>query len=148
MAQTKQVWMTRNSLVVPPLPQANSSMLERCLKPSTKLPADRVADIRPQDGPVYRVDFHARVAKTIQRYGLENDDFNPTVLQMIEDLESDPKRFAKKSGDLAEARSYRLSYRSSAWRAVFVVDDVARVVKIIALDRHDEAYRQASRRID
>ena len=97
---------------------------------------------------VYRVDLHPRVAKTIARHGIENDDFSPTIIAMIVDLEADPKRYEKKSGDLADARSYRLRYRNAAWRAVFTVDDDARVVRIIALDRHDEAYRDAARRID
>lgn len=67
---------------------------------------------------------------------------------MVEDLETDPKRYAKKRGKLADARSYRIRFRGTAWRAVFTVDDDARVVSIIALDRHDEAYRQAERRIE
>jgi len=92
--------------------------------------------------------LHPRVAKAITRYGLQNEDFNPTIFAMIVDLEADPKRYEKKSGDLADARSYRLRYRNAAWRAVFTVDDNTRVVRIIALDRHDEAYRQAGRRID
>jgi len=140
--------MTRSSLVVPLLPQTNLSTLERYSTPLTKPPAGQIVDIQQQGGRVYRVEFHAGVVKTIRRYGIDSDDFNPTIATMIEDLETDPKRYEKKSGNLANARAYRLRFRNAAWRAVFTVDDNTRVVRIIALDRHDEAYRDAARRID
>lgn len=78
MVTTKQ-WTTRNLLVVPSLPDQNSLMPERYSTPSTKQPAGQVDDIQPQGGPAYLVDFHAGVVRTIQRYGIQSADFNPTL---------------------------------------------------------------------
>lgn len=85
--------------------------------------------------------------RVIQRYGLDNPDFSPLLLKMIEDLESHPKSFPKKQGRLADARAYRLRYRGAAWRAVYLVIDELQEVEVLSLAPHDEAYAQAERRV-
>jgi hypothetical protein len=73
--------------------------------------------------------------------------FRPTIGNLIDDLERDPKRHPKKNGKLAGTRAASLTFADGiAWRAVFTVDERSRVVRIIALGPHDEAYKNALRR--
>jgi hypothetical protein len=67
---------------------------------------------------------------------------------LIASLRRDPKQYAKKAGALRKARAANLRFRGGeAWRAVFMLDERARRVHIIALAPHDRAYEQALRRI-
>lgn len=67
---------------------------------------------------------------------------------MIDELETDPKRHPKKHGKLKSARAVRLRYSDGVtWRAVYTIDEIARVVLIIGLGPHDRAYDDAERRI-
>jgi hypothetical protein len=61
-------------------------------------------------------------------------------------LELDPKRFPKKHGRLKGARAAPLTFRGTAWRAVFTLDETARIVRVWALGPHDRAYDEAVRR--
>lgn len=53
------------------------------------------------------------------RWGLENADFVPTLDELIEELETNPKRFPPKMGQLAGTRAAEVLYRGATWRAVF-----------------------------
>jgi len=136
------------SLVVPQPLAASPSMPDPCSTPSTKQPAGPVGDIHDGDDlPPYLVRFDPRVAKKIQRYGIENEDFNPRIATMIADLESDPKSYPKKRDKLAEARAYSLQYRGATWRAIFLVEDDFSEVFVASFAPHDEAYNQAEQRL-
>jgi len=123
-AKTPKKRTMTKSLVVPQPLAASPSMPDPCSTPSTKQPAGPVGDIHDGDDlPPYLVRFDPRVAKKIQRYGIENEDFNPRIATMIADLESDPKSYPKKRDKLAEARAYSLKrplkYRGTTWRTLF-----------------------------
>jgi hypothetical protein len=71
-----------------------------------------------------------------------------SIGNLIADLETDPKQFAKKQGKLKAARAATLIYADGiVWRAVFVLDEKMQRVRVIALGPHDEAYKDAERRI-
>ena len=80
--------------------------------------------------------------------GVGSEQFRPSIGDLINELESNPKRYPKKQGKLKSARSAPLRYsKAVTWRAVFTVDEVARVVLVIALGPHDQAYDEAEHRI-
>lgn len=79
-------------------------------------------------------------------YGLENPDFSPTLTELIEKLETNPKQFPKKRGKLRHARAAGLKFRAVSFRAVFVLDEEARTVSVLSLDKHDVAYAKAEHR--
>lgn len=63
-------------------------------------------------------------------------------------LATNPKQFAKKHGKLAGCRAVDMTFAGSvAWRAVFVIDEPARLVNVLALGPHDSAYAEAIRRL-
>jgi mRNA-degrading endonuclease RelE of RelBE toxin-antitoxin system len=83
----------------------------------------------------------------VQRWGLANADFRPTLEELLTELEANPYQFpVKRHGKLAGARAADVTYRGDVWRVVFDVDDEYREVVILAIAKHDEAYRQAERR--
>lgn len=80
------------------------------------------------------------------RWGLENQDFMPTLDELIDELETNPKQFPPKTGKLAGARAADVLYRGATWRVIFDVDDDYLEVTILAIAPHDVAYREAERR--
>ena len=80
------------------------------------------------------------------RWGLQNADFVPTLDQLIDELEINPKQFPLKTGKLAATRAAEVFYRGATWRVVFEVDDDYLEVMILAIGPHDVAYRAAERR--
>jgi mRNA-degrading endonuclease RelE of RelBE toxin-antitoxin system len=67
--------------------------------------------------------------------------------ELTEELQTNPKQFPKKQGKLKNRRAADLRFGDGvAWRAVFEIDEAARVVYVTALEKHDEAYRSAKRR--
>jgi hypothetical protein len=48
---------------------------------------------------------------------------------------------------LKGVRAASLTFRGTAWRAVFTLDENARIVMVWALGPHDRAYEEAVRRI-
>ncbi len=83
----------------------------------------------------------------MQRWGLANADFQPTLEGLLTELETNPYQFpVKRHGKLDGARAAEITYRGTIWRVVFDVDDDYREVVILAIAEHDEAYRQAERR--
>jgi mRNA-degrading endonuclease RelE of RelBE toxin-antitoxin system len=145
--------MTTSSLVVPPLPGKTTSTRARSSERSTKQPAGppgaRSSGSAAQGGDPYRVELHPQVAKTIAAHGgVTSGLFRPSIGDLISELEIDPKRYPKKQGKLKSARAAPLRYsKAVTWRAVYTVDDVARVVLMIALGPHDQAYHEAEHRI-
>jgi mRNA-degrading endonuclease RelE of RelBE toxin-antitoxin system len=97
------------------------------------------------DGPGWRVEFAPRAARVVARYGRESADFNPTIAELIAELERDPKQFPTKGEKLKGVRAAALRYRGSAWRMPFTLDEDARVVTILVIGPHNEAYRDAAR---
>jgi mRNA-degrading endonuclease RelE of RelBE toxin-antitoxin system len=93
------------------------------------------------------VKLHREVAKLIIEYGLENEFFVPSLGELIEQLERDPKVYPKKKGRLKKARAAALAVGRNVWRAVFTIDEKARTVLILAINEHDAAYNEAMRRI-
>jgi mRNA-degrading endonuclease RelE of RelBE toxin-antitoxin system len=112
-------------------------------------PGSRSSGSAAQGGGRYRVEFHPQVAKIVAEHGgVGADVFRPSIGELIDELEIDPKRHPKKHGRLKSARAARLRYSDSVtWRAVYTIDEVARVVLIIGLGPHDRAYDDAERRI-
>ncbi|MBC5809376.1 MAG: type II toxin-antitoxin system RelE/ParE family toxin [Candidatus Eremiobacteraeota bacterium] len=93
--------------------------------------------------------MHPDVAKTITAHsGAEANVFRPSIGKLIDNLAINPKQYPKKQGKLKTARAAPLHYSDGVtWRAVYIVDDAARTVFVIALGPHDTAYQQAVRRI-
>jgi mRNA-degrading endonuclease RelE of RelBE toxin-antitoxin system len=115
--------------------------------PSTKLLGEHHGGIAPLDDRAWVVRFKRAVAVDVQRWGLANEDFAPTLEQLIAALELDPYQFPEKHGGrLADARAADLAYRGRTWRAVYDVDDDFHEVYILAIGEHSAAYDDAERR--
>lgn len=99
------------------------------------------------DDRAFRILYARQVAVDVQRWGLDNADFLPTLEELFAELEGNPYQFPiKYDGKLAGARAADVTYRGDVWRVVFDVDDDYREVHILAIDEHDAAYRAAERR--
>ena len=72
--------------------------------------------------------------------------FTPTLRELVNALRANPKQFPKKHGKLADARSADLKFENVTYRAVFTLDEAARIVYVLSLDPHDVAYKKAVRR--
>ncbi|HTV74789.1 MAG TPA: hypothetical protein VME66_13920 [Candidatus Acidoferrales bacterium] len=137
----------RNLRVAPRKGGKKISTLGASSTRSTKAQDTLPSDTPKPDDPAWRVEFQPRVARTIARFGIANADFNPTIAELILELEREPKQFPKKTGKLSAMRAASLRYHTTAWRLVFVLDERQKLVIVIAFDRHDEAYRDAARRV-
>ena len=115
-------------------------------QPPTKLPGDRDGSRYHDDHDRYLVTGEPSVLETIVQWGLENDDFEPTLLELLDVLERDPKQFPPKRDDLEGARAAHLMYRGKKYVAVFDADDDVLEVYLWSLDEHNAAYRTAERR--
>ena len=106
-------------------------------------------DIVRPDGQPWSVKFHNQVAKTIVLHGgIDSPTFRPSIGQLVSDLQTNPKQFPKKSGKLKTARAAPLKFADGiVWRAVFILDENAHIVRVIALGTHDDAYADASKRM-
>jgi mRNA-degrading endonuclease RelE of RelBE toxin-antitoxin system len=133
--------------VAQPKGAKKTSMPGASSKQSTKQQGTPPSDIPKPDAPGWHVELQPQVARTVARLGITNADFNPTIAELILELERDPKQFPKKTGKLAAVRAAPLRYRDAAWRVVFTLNEREKVVVVIALDKHDEAYRDAGRRV-
>jgi len=133
-----------NSLAVPALLPMSLSTRKNSLRQSanrkdssdTAAPADR-----------WSVNVHRDVAKLIVEHGLESEFFVPTIGELIDQLQRDPKVYPKKKGRLKKTRAAALTVGGNVWRCVFTIDENARTVLILAMSEHDVAYNQATRRI-
>jgi mRNA-degrading endonuclease RelE of RelBE toxin-antitoxin system len=112
---------------------------------SKRLPVDPGGSATLDDRG-WDVRFKRAVVVDVQRWGLENPDFIPTLAELLEALRTNPYQFPEKHGDLAGARAAELTYRGRTWRLVYDVDDYAREVYVLAIGEHDEAYDDAERR--
>ena len=122
-----------------------TSARERSSRPSTK-PQDTTRPVTPElAGHEWFVEFAPRAARVAARMGLESKDFTPALVEIITALERNPKQFPKKTGSLSHVRAASTKYRGSAWRIPFVLHEDERVVVILAIAKHDKAYRDASR---
>ena len=90
---------------------------------------------------------HRDVRKLILRYGLDSTVFRPTLGALLRALETNPKQFPKKRGKLDFVRAAEVRFRGGVWRAVFYLDESARIVFVQALGPHDIAYADAKRRL-
>lgn len=93
------------------------------------------------------MEFHREVGKDIAGYGLCDRRFTPTIRELVDALKANPKQFPKKQGALKSARAADLKFENVTFRAVFILDEAARLVFVLSLDPHDEAYGKAERRI-
>jgi len=114
--------------------------------PPTKPPDDRGESRYHDDRDRYLVTGEPSVLETIVQWGLENDDFEPTLFELLDELERDPKQYPPKRDKLEGARAAHLMYRGKRYVAVFDIDDDVLEVYLWALDEHDLAYRAAQRR--
>jgi mRNA-degrading endonuclease RelE of RelBE toxin-antitoxin system len=96
---------------------------------------------------VWQVQLHRDVAAKFQQYGEQNPDFIPTFADLRNQLAINPKQFEKKQGKLKKARAAQLKRLGDAWRAVFTIDEERRIVRVLSLGPHDEAYAEAARRM-
>jgi hypothetical protein len=78
---------------------------------------------------------------------LDDARFSPTLRELVQALEANPKQFPKKLGKLKDARAAHLRFTDVEYVAVVVLDEVSRSVKVLSLDPHDRAYEKAVRRI-
>ena len=117
------------------------------LMPSTKRLAGHHGGTAPLEDRVWVVRLKPAVAVDVQRWGLANEDFAPTLEELIVALETNPYQFPEKHrGRLAGARAAELTYRGRTWRAVYDVDKEFREVYVLAIGEHDAAYDEAERR--
>jgi mRNA-degrading endonuclease RelE of RelBE toxin-antitoxin system len=112
---------------------------------SKRLPADPGGSATLDDRE-WDVRFKRAVLVDVQRWGLENPDFIPTLAELVELLRTNPYQFPEKRGTSAGARAADLTYRGRTWRLVYEVDDYAREVYVLAIGEHDDAYDDAERR--
>jgi mRNA-degrading endonuclease RelE of RelBE toxin-antitoxin system len=98
------------------------------------------------DDRAWDVRFKRAVLIDVQRWGLDNPDFVPSLAELIEAIHVDPYQFPEKRGALAGARAADLAFRGRTWRLIYDIDDYAREVYILAIGEHDEAYDDAERR--
>jgi len=89
---------------------------ERSLRPSTRPLDTTLPDTPEPGGRGWFVEFSPRAARVATRMGLENQDFNPTLVEIIVALERSPKQIPKKSGSLSHIRAASTKYRGAAWR--------------------------------
>lgn len=74
--------------------------------------------------------------------------FRPRLEELFAELRRHPKQFPKKTGRLADCRTAGVRFnRSAEWRCVFLIEELERVVTIYALGPHDDAYRDATKRV-
>ncbi len=97
-------------------------------------------------GERWTVKLHREVAKRVAEGGLSNPDFSPTLANIFSELENNPKQFPKKLGALSNTRAAKMRFRNVTYRLVYTLDETARVVKILSIDAHDQAYIKAARR--
>jgi hypothetical protein len=146
--RAQEQWTTINSRFVPPPAITNSSTQRPFSTPSTKPPGRRSSDTAAQDGRRWRVRFHREPAKIVAAYDGHDPAFRPTLRELIDALATNPKQFEKKRGKLKDCRAVDVTFRDGVvWRAVFVVDESARDVKVLAFGPHDGAYADAMRRL-
>jgi len=122
----------------------NSSMQERSSEQSTKQTKYDTAVPVGQDR--WGVKLHREPGKDVANYGLCDPAFSPTLGELISALEANPKQFPKKNGPLKECRAAPLKFKGNSFRAVFILNETARIVFILAIDSHDDAYDKAIRR--
>jgi mRNA-degrading endonuclease RelE of RelBE toxin-antitoxin system len=91
--------------------------------------------------------FAKSAARDIRGYGLDDPRFRPTLRGLIVKLKQNPQQFPTKRGKLKNARAAPLNFGNAVWRLVFTVDARERVVHVLAIGPHDDAYARASRRI-
>jgi mRNA-degrading endonuclease RelE of RelBE toxin-antitoxin system len=94
----------------------------------------------------YEVSYWPSVAQDVATWGLDNADFVPTLDELLNELETNPKQYPAKHDELAGARAADVEYRGQTWRVVFDVDDDFLEVFVLAIGPHDQAYRTAARR--
>lgn len=83
----------------------------------------------------------------MQQYARVPTSFRPSLEALFATLELDPKQYPLKVGKLGGYRAAKLRFnRAVEWRLVFKIHEDVRVVRIIALGPHDEAYKSAERR--
>lgn len=106
---------------------------------------DRRGGTAPLDDRAFVVSLKPIVALDVQRWGLANEDFRPTLEELLIELETNPYQFpVKRRGKLHGARAADITYR--VWRVVFDIEDDDHEVVVLAMAAHDDAYRQAERR--
>ena len=114
-------------------PPTMSSSTREPFSEQSKKPRDVTPAATPEPAdPAWHVSYHRDLAKRIVKYGLNDPDFNPTIAEMLTDLETDPKAAGeKKSGKLKDARAYVIRHRDVEWRAVYTIDEKAHIVRIV-----------------
>ncbi|MGA2393997.1 MAG: type II toxin-antitoxin system RelE/ParE family toxin [Candidatus Lustribacter sp.] len=130
--------------VVLPDAKTPSTPLKRSTQ-SKRLPAEHGGSATLDDRG-WDVRLKRAVIVDVQRWGLDNPDFVPTLAELLEALRSNPYQFPEKRGGLVGARAADLTFRGQTWRLVYDVDDYAREVYVLALGKHDDAYDDAERR--
>lgn len=99
------------------------------------------------DDRAWSVKAHHDVRKLLVKYGRRSDVFRPTLEALFESLETNPKQYPKKRGDLKGRRAAPITFADDVvWRAVFDLDESSRAVRILSLGPHDQAYDEAKRR--
>jgi mRNA-degrading endonuclease RelE of RelBE toxin-antitoxin system len=93
------------------------------------------------------VEFAPSAGREIRGLSLEDPNFTPTLLKIVEALQCDPLQFPKKRGKLKSARAAALRFYGVSWRLVFIVGTKERRVRVLAIGPHDVAYERAERRI-
>jgi mRNA-degrading endonuclease RelE of RelBE toxin-antitoxin system len=88
----------------------------------------------------WRVDLGSQPAKFVARNGRQNPDFNPSLDELLHELERDPKQFKKLKGQLAHLRSARFRWKTVPWRVVFAVNEKDGVVDVVAIDKRGDVY--------
>ena len=115
------------------------------MRRSTKLQGTPLSGIREPADRAWRVKLARAAQRVVTRFGYDDPDFSPSLKDVLEALEHDPKQFEKKAGKLAGIRAAPLRYRNAPWRIPFILDEREHAVLVLTIDKHDAAYRAASR---
>ena len=136
---------TPSSSVVLPRAEGEASTPEISSSPSTNPPTTQQSgtpQVQPPqsgtqtpDGPEWSVDLRPDVARKIRRFGAASADFNPVFLEVVSELEKDPKAPRFEWNPSRHLRAAGFGYRGARWRLVYVVDEREKVVDVIAFER-------------
>ena len=138
-------WMMMSSCGAQARRGPNSSTPKSFSTPSTK--RTKYDTAVPAGQKPWIVKLHRQVGKEVAGYGLADRRFSPSLRELIDALSANPKQFPRKKGKLKDARAAGLKFEKVTFRAVFTLDEAARLVLVLSLDPHDVAYDRATRRV-
>jgi mRNA-degrading endonuclease RelE of RelBE toxin-antitoxin system len=127
--------------VLMPMPMSLSTR-KTYIRPSQSATSDTAKPgDRAQRQADWRIGYSKQVAKIIAKESHGGSTFEPSLVELENELKTNPKQYPKKKGKLAHCRAASLiRFDGVVWRMVFTLDEVTRIVRVLSLGTHDEAY--------